>query len=472
MRWDRRLMMFAAGMSLALGAALSGCVVDGLVARALEDDPPDMPPSLEDATLEVTLPRDWEGATAYLHSPAGNRLDYRAVVGPDGVATFSLPGGQDFVDTVVYVAQGQKVLLGIMPPVYRAETVYDEPRRITSDQTMGFGGPMNELTTARVLLLMEAARGRGGLQAMHPRLLSETLLGLGSPDGRTDEIQKWEADFTRLFAMAEAQGDGPPLIDPEDLTLDRAFLAGVDLGERYLDDLAAAAATVRFKSCFSPDTIRLVLVVEMKDGMKDGACRPIDRFAHAKDDAPGKSMFVTGAVHEKYEGLTQEEREEIDALLGNWAPNRVAMYDDGTHGDAVAGDSIWTLALDMPRLDPPLRIGYKYSWGLPGNGWTRTEEWPGNRRILELVDVDGDSMIVRYDKFADEASNKDKVNLNPAAHGSLDWDEDLDGDGYPEAWEAPADLDGDCRPDGFPEVSVGPVLGDPDVEGGCFDEGR
>lgn len=30
------------------------------------------------------------------------------------------------------------------------------------------------------------------------------------------------------------------------------------------------------------------------------------------------------------------------AALGDWTPNKVCMYDDGTHGDAVVGDNVWT----------------------------------------------------------------------------------------------------------------------------------
>lgn len=35
-------------------------------------------------------------------------------------------------------------------------------------------------------------------------------------------------------------------------------------------------------------------------------------------------------------------------LLGNWVPNRVRMFDDGTHGDLGANDSIWTLEVQLP----------------------------------------------------------------------------------------------------------------------------
>lgn len=38
-----------------------------------------------------------------------------------------------------------------------------------------------------------------------------------------------------------------------------------------------------------------------------------------------------------------------NAALGDSVPNRVAMYDDGTHGDQKAGDRVWSLAVKLPR---------------------------------------------------------------------------------------------------------------------------
>jgi lysophospholipase L1-like esterase len=35
--------------------------------------------------------------------------------------------------------------------------------------------------------------------------------------------------------------------------------------------------------------------------------------------------------------------------LGDAVPNRIAMYDDGTHGDQKAGDKVWSLGVKLPR---------------------------------------------------------------------------------------------------------------------------
>jgi hypothetical protein len=119
--------------------------------------------------------------------------------------------------------------------------------------------------------------------------------------------------------------------------------------------------------------------------------------------------------------------------MGAGVPNQVPMYDDGTNGDEVGGDNIWTVAFDLPR---GLRVGYKYTWGLRGQQWTGSEEWPGNSRILEVADVNGDGFVNRRDVYGDEATNKDKSNLNNAASsGTITWTTDFHGCGAPEARE-------------------------------------
>ncbi|MGB5872105.1 MAG: carbohydrate-binding module family 20 domain-containing protein, partial [Bacteroidota bacterium] len=50
--------------------------------------------------------------------------------------------------------------------------------------------------------------------------------------------------------------------------------------------------------------------------------------------------------------------------LGSWVPNTIPMYDDGTHGDVVSGDKVWSLLLDLPLGET---VEYKYTnSGEPG----------------------------------------------------------------------------------------------------------
>lgn len=187
--------------------------------------------------------------------------------------------------------------------------------------------------------------------------------------------------------------------------------------------------------CPDPANVRLVFSVDFNQGALSGTCGAINRFKWATDK-PGKSMFFVGWVHE--ESPIQDP--VVNARLGAGVPNQLQMYDDGTHGDEVAGDGIWTTFFDVPR---GVRVGYKYTWGTRGQGWTGSEEWPGNSRILEVVDVNGDQFVHRRDVFGDEATNKDRMNLNPASGGTVTWTTDLRGCGA-EAHEQRVTLHSAC----------------------------
>lgn len=82
-------------------------------------------------------------------------------------------------------------------------------------------------------------------------------------------------------------------------------------------------------------------------------------------------------------------------LLGNWKPNIVQMYDDGSHGDTQAGDNVWTLELRFPVGTV---LEYKYTNSGPEGEWYPGEEFPAlNRRIV--VEQTPTGKIVLYDIF-------------------------------------------------------------------------
>lgn len=218
---------------------------------------------------------------------------------------------------------------------------------------------------------------------------------------------------------------------------------------KFDDKLAAVAQLYRPAGCPDPDKIRIVFTVDFNPGRKNGNCGVSDRFKWATDK-PGKSMYFVGWIHKDspiQDPLVQSE-------LGAGVPNQLPMKDDGTGGDETAGDNIWTIAFDVPRN---LRIGYKYTWGTRGAPWTGSEEWPGNSRIIEVVDVNGDDLVYRRDVFGDEATNKDRSNLYTGGDGILDWDENLRGYGI-EAREMMVDTNQDCIPDTWLELkAIGPL---------------
>ncbi len=195
--------------------------------------------------------------------------------------------------------------------------------------------------------------------------------------------------------------------------------------------------------CLDPDNIRLVFSVDFTQGSLSGTCGTINRFKWAQDK-PGKQMFFVGWIHE----TSANQDRAVNTLLGAGVPNQLAMFDDGSNGDEVSGDGIWTISFKVPK---GIRLGYKYTWGERGQGWTGSEEWPGNSRILEVVDVGpidtvtgkSDSFVHKRDVFGDEATNKDRSNLHPASGGTIGWDTALHGCG-PEAREQMVTLHSAC----------------------------
>lgn len=82
--------------------------------------------------------------------------------------------------------------------------------------------------------------------------------------------------------------------------------------------------------------------------------------------------------------------------FGEWTPNLVAMYDDGTHGDKKAGDGLWSLETEIAAGE---QVQYKYTnSGLKGE-WVPSEEFaqrnrsfvvaPSTEPIITITDVFG-----------------------------------------------------------------------------------
>jgi alpha-amylase/alpha-mannosidase (GH57 family) len=80
--------------------------------------------------------------------------------------------------------------------------------------------------------------------------------------------------------------------------------------------------------------------------------------------------------------------------LGNWVPNRVKMYDDGTHGD-TRNDGIWTLEVQLP---PGTEIEYKFTNSGAEGSWDPGEELPGTHRTFR-IDTPPGSRQVLLDRF-------------------------------------------------------------------------
>jgi hypothetical protein len=71
------------------------------------------------------------------------------------------------------------------------------------------------------------------------------------------------------------------------------------------------------------------------------------------------------------------------------------MFDDGTHGDVLAGDGVWTLDVEVPVGEV---VYYKYTNSGKAGEWVPGEEFPGANRRLEVMSKQGDLLII-HDTF-------------------------------------------------------------------------
>ncbi len=326
----------------------------------------------------------------------------------------------------------------VTPSAYLGDGVSTGTRTLIR-QALGQAGP-----TADLLTLVErlAARADPLSGATDPFLFRTPVLGAAPGYAVTTSpldlgwLQRNQIDYT---GDGVADGTGP-----------------------FDTVLSQAAQLYRPAGCPDPAHVRLVFSVDFNDGCLDGTGNRIDRWKWLSPktvQADHRMYFVGWLYTNDPPGASQVTDADVNAMLGAGVPNTVPMYDDGTNGDETGGDGIWTVVFDVP-YDPALklRVGYKYTWGTLGHIWTGTEEWPGNARMLEVVDVNGDAFVYRRDVFGDEATNKDRANLHPASGGSLTWDEGIHGCG-PEAREQPFTLHdaSRCGQSFFTPQAIGPL---------------
>lgn len=442
--------------------ALSGCGLEALFFNAGQPDN-SRPVTRIEGIIPLDAPR--------LRVIAPDGSDLEVVDSRTSGGTFSVSVPSSTYDNLrLEAVQGEARLLAL---VTRAEP----------ESAVG-GLVVDELSTMQALLV------EGRLTAESTTLLVVTPEIIDGLRGAMAAAVEEDGPARNLLLMIErisaaadrSAGDAAPLnlVDPvlddqfhtTTSALGEAWLASVEVdytGDMMVDTSSAAfnaafEAAVRifgFEGCLDPVNIRVVFTTNFNAGQKDGNCDEINRFRWALDE-PGKSMFFVGGVHP--ESPIQDP--ELDAQMSNsggWVPNQVHMYDDGTNGDEVSEDNIWTISFVMPR---GIRVGYKYTWGKQGALWTGSEEWPGNQHILEIVDVNGDNIVYRADNFGEEATNKDKVNLYRRGMGVVTWDTDANGDGVPDARERMVDLDNDCTLDTWvTPAGVGPVTVDCEPSG-------
>jgi len=107
--------------------------------------------------------------------------------------------------------------------------------------------------------------------------------------------------------------------------------------------------------------------------------QPLLFTCNASGETVDSSIFIVGNLE----------------ALGAWSPNRIRMFDDGTHGDTHREDRTWSIRVEVPSGTEVL---YKYTNSGRQGEWSPGEEFPGqNRRFL--VPSSGSGPIVISDVF-------------------------------------------------------------------------
>lgn len=471
--------------AVVLSVVLSGCIVDGLVATQALDEDHVLPPDAPQNTVRGAVDADRAGDLRFFSAAGETVTPLMSSIDGEGRFEAAFPGTDGFTGLRIASTNGAAVTMGIIPSVPRAASVNSPPLLIELGDVLPEMAVLSDSTTASVLILDAKARTLGGLQTLSPGQIVAAVGDLDDAYGESGPALTLRQMVSAVQTAAAASPTAPPaFLDPAQVAtvgsaLNPAFLSVVEVdydadgrADRSTDAfdaaLAAASDTLDIEVCLDPAVVRVVIQVELTETAKDLNCEVIDPFKWVDPD-PADSVYFTGAVHETQPNCneapedancaTSAEIKAASTLMGDFAPNRIPMYDDGTNGDAVSGDGIWTVSFVLKR---GLRIGYKYTYGQGGEGWTATEEWPGNSRLLEVIDNNEDGFVVRHDLFGDETSNKDKQNgLSPArgGRGTIDFTSDQNADGVIDAHENLIDTDDDCVPDARPSSgSSSPVL--------------
>ncbi len=481
------------GLALTTVLALPACAVDGLFLTEASRQAHVIVPDPAPHTLTGKV-ADGAGAQVAILGSNGQALaGLQGAAGPDGRFSLQIDGATALTESLVQARLGRKQFLALIPEL-PAQPSVQAPAHTYDIADLSPGAlQLDTTSTTLALLVLGNVRAEGrtlagvapcamvlALQTVHGKLLA------GGP----------VADFAQIVARIEAAADaqakdagaqGPFLLEPAQGTtagslLNPLFLqhnptdldgdGNADVSTLGFDKaLAKAVATFSAGGAYDPTRMRVLISTRLAANAFNGNCEAYPAHKWAPALATSRP-FLTGGIHKDTPScdnhappcLTPAQVDAANHLLGNWKPNQVPMFDDGTHGDGVAGDGIWTVQVDLPAwpvdpLDPKgvgVRLGYKFTYGQPGQGWTGSEEFPGNERHLELVDVNGDGLVTRFDLFADETGNKDKDNaLYPSAGGcgTNKWFADKPAGKscfQSDTRERATDLDADCKKDGWP----------------------
>ncbi|MGC8926567.1 MAG: choice-of-anchor X domain-containing protein [Myxococcota bacterium] len=437
---------------------ISQCGIEPLLFNGISSNVPSDPGSVENRFL-AGVTNIFTSGTADLISSTGESVAIKTGnIEQDGKFVIEVSSKIDLNNVIILLKSGNRVLLDIYPRLTRADSI--AMSRDDAFRLKVVDGQIDERSTAFTILVIEKLRKSSSS-------LSQVSY-CAVKNARGEVYSKFESDSEshKLLTMVAkiissgSESDGNYLMfdvvsylkdSSRKSILSEEFLKNNEVnysdGDNksvlpFEEQIEKSASEFEFVAKYDETRLTTVITANINEGLLDGNGNTINPFKWAtKKD--GAKMYIALGIHKDSPIQDEKLNQEV---FKNWKPNVVQMYDDGTNGDEIAGDNIWTISFVLPK---GLRIGYKFTYGLAGDIWTGTEEWPGNQRLLEIVDVNGDHFVTRYDSFGDETTNKDKANqLLPSrgGTGTVNWDTDADKDGIKDAQERQQDSKGNKLP--------------------------
>ena len=435
------------------------CGVESLLFNGISSNTPKDPGSVESRYIAGITPVFKSGSADLLSSSGESIAIKSGSIDSEGKFIIELSSKIDLSNAIVYLKSGNRVLLYIFPKLNKAKTI--EESRDEAFRVKQIEVPVDERSTAASIMVIEKLRSSGtSLSTMSYCAVKGANSQIYSKfDTAGSESNKVLTMVSKIIGSGNESDSGSIMFDIVGYLKDSS--ARSILSEEFLknnnvsysdgdnksvtpfeEQVEKSFSEFDFVAKYDETKLTTVITANINEGLVDSNGNTINpyKWATKKD---GAKMYIALGIHK--ESPIQDEKLNQE-VFHNWKPNTVQMYDDGTNGDEVAGDNIWTITFVLPV---GLRIGYKFTYGLGGDIWTGTEEWPGNQRILEIKDVNGDHFVTRYDSFGDETTNKDKANqLLPSrgGTGTVDWTTDADKDGIPDAQERQQDSKGNKLP--------------------------
>jgi lysophospholipase L1-like esterase len=148
-------------------------------------------------------------------------------------------------------------------------------------------------------------------------------------------LKDYEKNVSDMIELARRHGAGAVLLYNEmsEQSRYRSALKNISRARRVpLIDSSALVAQARREA---EQGLESKLALQPRGENRAGAGGAVEVVfrVYAGDEPAAQAIYIAGN----------------DPQLGDLAPNKVALYDDGTHGDQRAGDRVWSYSASFPR---------------------------------------------------------------------------------------------------------------------------